>query len=235
MTVDDKIIEKIQKLLAHAEGTDVEAEAAAFIEKAQLLMMQYAVDQEMVKAYTAVGSDTLVTREIFVPKKTPMTNGKRDLLNACAINNRCQMWYREGTHKAFVAGYEADVEYTVLLYTHLLGEMEMEMIYAQAESDGNVRTFKANFIQAYASRIHARLRAMNEKIVKTDEGQSMSLVLVGRKEAVERYVKTVAPNLWSGQRGAMNSDALASSRGRQAADAANIAGARGQTHRIGGG
>ena len=48
---NDSMIEKIQKLLNHAEGTDNEAEQVAFIEKAQLLMQQYAIDQETVKAY----------------------------------------------------------------------------------------------------------------------------------------------------------------------------------------
>jgi len=240
MTVDDKIIDKIQKLLAHAEGTDNEAESAAFVEKAQLLMQQYAIEQEMVDAYEAVGTDTLVTRDVFIPKKNPLTNGKRDLLNACAVNNRCRMWYTEGTHKACVAGYESDVTYVILLYTHLLNEMEMELVFAQGESGvsgGGIRTFKANFIQSYASRIYSGLAGMNERIKpdeSTDEGKGQALVLVGRKEAVEKYVETVVPNLKSGAARNMNYDGFARSAGTAAANAANIAGARGRTERIGG-
>ncbi len=239
MTVDEKIIDKIQKLLAHAESTDNEAESATFVEKAQLLMQQYAIEQAMVDAYEAKGTDTLVTREVFVQKKNPLTNGKRDLLNACATHNRCKMWYRENTHKAYVAGYESDVTYVILLYTHLLNEMEMELVFAQGESGvsgGAIRTFKANFIQSYASRIYSRLAGMNERIKpdeSTEEGKGMALVLVGRSEAVERYVEIEVPNLKTGQRSNMNHDGFARSAGTAAANAANIAGARGETRRIG--
>lgn len=241
MTVDDKIIEKIQKLLAHAEGTTNEAESGAFIEKAQALMQEHAIEQAMLDAYEAQGADVLVTREVFITKNTPTTGGKRDLLTVCAINNRCRTWYTSGTHKMSVAGYESDVAYAILLYTHLLNQMEMEIVIAQgmsgARGTGEVRTFKANFITAYAGRINARLAKMNEKIkpdADTDEGHSMALVLLDRAAEVDEYVEREVPNLTKGQARKMQQDMFARSAGRAAGEAANIAGARGETRRING-
>lgn len=241
MTVDSKIIEKIQKLLAHAEGTDNEAEAEAFIEKAQRLMQQHAIEQAMVEAFEATTIEQIVTLDILLPKKTPLTEAKRDLLNACATHNRCKMWFTVGGSRgsrASIAGYEGDAEYARLLYVHLLGQMELELAYAQADAGvrgGEIRTFKANFAQSYASRIWQRLSAMNEKIqpdVTTEEGKSQALMLVGRKAEVEKYVDIKVPGLTTHRRGASNYDAAARGAGRTAADAANIAGARGTTRRI---
>jgi hypothetical protein len=237
MTVDEKIIEKIQKLLNHADGTENEAEQIAFIEKAQLLMQQYAIDQETVKAYDAKGADVITTITIPIQSSTPLTNGKRDLLNACAQNNRCRMYYVAARHSGSVVGYEADARYVVMLYTHLLGQMEWEMVMAQAELDGyeSVRTFKANFVQSFASKIGQRLRKMNENIApdqSTEEGASMALVLVGRSEAVEKYVDDNL-NLKSGQRSRLNYSAHGRSSGSAAGERADIAGARGTTQRIG--
>ena len=234
---NDSMIEKIQKLLNHAEGTDNEAEQVAFIEKAQLLMQQYAIDQETVKAYGAVGTDTIQTITIPIPSKTPLTNGKRDLLNACAKNNRCSMYYSAGRHSGSVVGYEADARYAVMLYTHLLGQMDWEMTMAQAELDGyeSVRTFKANFSQAFASKINQRLAKMNENIApdqSTEEGASMALVLVNRKDAVEKWVDTNL-NLQTGARSRINYSSHGQASGRAAGERADIAGARGQTQRIG--
>lgn len=234
---NDSMIEKIQKLLNHAEGTDNEAEQVAFIEKAQLLMQQHAIDQETVKAYGAVGTDTIITIKIPVPSKTPLTNGKRDLLNACAKNNRCRMYYEAHNHSGSVVGYEADARYVVMLYTHLLGQMDWEMTMAQADLDGyeSVRTFKANFSQAFASKISQRLRKMNENIApdtSTEEGASMALVLVGRSEAVDIWVDDNL-NLKSGAARRLNYSAHGRASGSAAGERADIAGARGTTKRIG--
>ncbi len=43
---DDRLVDRVGKLLAQAEGTDNEHEAAAFVERAQQLATAYAVDLE---------------------------------------------------------------------------------------------------------------------------------------------------------------------------------------------
>lgn len=237
MTVDEKIIEKIQKLLNHADGTDNEREQLAFIEKAQLLMQQYAIDQETVKAYGAHGPDTIITMTIPIPSKTPLTNGKRDLLYQCAENNRCRMYYNARKSSGNVVGYESDVRYSIMLYTHMLGQAEWEMVLAQADLDGeeSVRTFQANFIQTFAGIIGARLREMNVNIApdeSTEEGASMALVLVGREEKVDEFVEETL-NLKAPQPRRVRYSEHGQAAGREAGNKADIAGARGTTERIG--
>ena len=45
----DRLVDRIGKLLAQAEGTDNEHEAAAFVERAQALATAYAVDLELAR------------------------------------------------------------------------------------------------------------------------------------------------------------------------------------------
>jgi hypothetical protein len=48
--MSDRLVDRVGKLLAQAEGTDNEHEAAAFVERAQQLATEHAVDLELARA-----------------------------------------------------------------------------------------------------------------------------------------------------------------------------------------
>jgi hypothetical protein len=81
----DRLVDRIGKLLAQAEGTDNEHEAAAFVERAQQLATEHAVDLELARARQRDrqhrgGSEPLVQERLEVGQRGRRGNRHRVLL-----------------------------------------------------------------------------------------------------------------------------------------------------------
>lgn len=123
----DRILAKIRKLLAMAEGTDNEHEAATFREHAEKLMREYRVAEEHLIAANPDSIKPVVTEvQLFVYGQTPF---RQQYINMMAwigqhTGIRTRFLYvtpKGGTRTvcmAYLVGYEADTRYAEMLYTN---------------------------------------------------------------------------------------------------------------------
>ncbi len=107
---DERILSRVRMLLAKAESTTFEAEAATFTAGAQALMARHSIDAALLarQAGDRPGPDGPQGRRIGIDN--PYEGPKAVLLQVVASANRCRMvWSRElgfGT----VVGFEADLD-----------------------------------------------------------------------------------------------------------------------------
>lgn len=163
----------VRKLLAQAEGTSNELEAATFLAKAQSMMTQYGIDEALARAAGTAGVDTLERRVVDIPGRTQLIKAKRALLSVCGKYNSCVALILGDKNKTMVLqGYGNDHERTVLLFNSLLLQMERG-IRLQGRTD---ITYRNNFAWAYVQRIDQRLQqAQAEAAALRGTGSALAL------------------------------------------------------------
>ena len=125
----DRLIDKVGKLLAQAEGTDNEHEAAAFVERAQQLATEHAVDLERARARQRDGhrhsaEDPLVQERVHVGQTGRRGNRHRVLLYV-AIAGVNDVRVNIATNSTFVLGFghRADLDVVERLWISLVLQM----------------------------------------------------------------------------------------------------------------
>lgn len=154
---DDKLA-TVRKLLAQAEGTKYEHEAAAFIAKAQAMMTQYGIDEAIARvAHTEPEPDEIEREIVDIPGRTTLIKAKRGLLVAVAENNSCMVLIHTlaGKKSESITGYRNDRERVKILFSSLLLQMERAM--RQDPGFRNDITYRNNFAWGYVARISQRL------------------------------------------------------------------------------
>ena len=153
---EDKL-DKVRKLLAMAERTSNEHEAASFLAKAQALMTQYGIDEAMARVSAPTVNDVIEREMIDIPGRTTLIKAKRALLAVIAENNNCMVLiHTSGRVKTeSITGYAGDRERVKILFSSLLLQMERAM--RQDPGFQNSITYRNNFAWGYVSRIKVRL------------------------------------------------------------------------------
>jgi hypothetical protein len=122
----DRILAKIRALLAKADGTDNEHEAAAFREHAEKLMREYRVAEEHLIAANPDSVKPVVTEaDLFMYGATPFGQQYINMMHAVARHTGIRDHYIYLARKAdgrtvlraFLVGYEADTRYADALFT----------------------------------------------------------------------------------------------------------------------
>lgn len=215
------VLDRVRKLLAKAESTDFEDEAATFTAKAQELMTRYAIDEALLHSHDPGD----VPRMARIPIDAPYADAKSMLLGVVAGANRCRAVYLTGLHMSTVLGYADDLAVVELLFTSLLVQAQKSLTEAgRGQPGGRARSasFRASFLLAYASRIGERLAGVNSATLHEDRGMSALPVLRAREHAVEDLLNDrYGGSLTSGSvRGGY--DYLGQVHGRRAADEAKL-------------
>lgn len=200
MTEDD-IVRKISGLLAKAEGTDNEHEAAAFFEKAQELMVKHAIEEARVRA-DKIARDG---RKVEVPLKVDFmyaTNdahakGKLALVTAVGKAHHVKVvaytsststsaWFakKNGVQAnkyaqwCILIGYEQDITNLKTLYASLLIQWT-RFVRQDAQAAGYTKEdefgFRTGHLVGFASRIRSRLLELNERIVTAANANALML------------------------------------------------------------
>ena len=197
--VDDRVLERVRKLLARAEHPATPpAEAEACSEKAAALMSRYVIDQAMLDASTPDASAPIVQRIVL---EAPYTIAKAVLLDRVAKSFRVCVAIgadHGAGRRCTMVGFEADVAMTELLFTSLLLQASAAMIAASA-GHPRVKAFRRSFLMGYADMIGRRLsevRRASEEQAST-ETPGTSLVLVDRAAKVEKAFADEFPHLRS--------------------------------------
>lgn len=225
----EALYNKIRGLLRKAEGTDNEHEAEAFYNKAQQLIMRYAVDQEAMWAADPQKRSKIETLDITIVDRATGTNEKRMILHACAKANRCRMWYSPGKDRATIAGYSSDLLFVEMLYSSVITQMNFKMAIGTAiNSEIHHKTFRNSFQIGFANRIWDRFNEMTRKNIVDAENESpgTELVLADRGAKVDAWV---AENIKLGSArssGKRNVHGDAYSQGKSAANETDITGGK---------
>ena len=190
-------------MLAKAESTTSEAEAAAFTAAAQERMAKYSIDMAMVQANDPGGGGPARPLGRRIGIDNPYESPKAMLLDAVAVANRCSAVWSRDLGFGTVIGFEVDVIATETLFTSLLLQamtaMERSDTAARNPRQARSRAFRHSFLVAYASRIRERLTlitaAQTQAASSESEGGRLLPVLASRKQEVDDMVTDLFPAL----------------------------------------
>lgn len=190
-----EIIRKIGLLLKKAEGTDNEHEANAFYEKANDLMVRYAIEEQRVRLAQEAEHGRHMEEPIVVDfmfaSYAHHANAKETLLDVVARSqnvrslpypNRKDSNHRRegnnGLHESQwtrLIGYATDIEFTKILYVSLLIQSTRFAAedWNREFGKGAKKTFSglgkftwtSNHMEGFADRIGARFRELKEDIL----------------------------------------------------------------------
>ena len=236
--MSDDIIAKIQKLLAKAESTNHEAEADAFFAKAQELMMNHAISEEVLKAAGKKMQDEMVEVSVTIKEGQPATKSRQWFLRRVAEAMNCRTLIFGRTNTTHVFGYKSEAEFVQLLYMSVelqsraavlreLKAAKREHAERHPYSKFRPGVWRRTFIEAYLSRVGDRITA---RYVQADatHGTGTSIVLRDRGKTAEEWMtsKYSVTNAKARRRN-LAYDWDAHDRGAAAGATADISGGRG--------
>lgn len=198
--VPDGLLAKVRALLAKAESTSFDEEAAAFMAKAQELMTRHRIDRAMLADRDDAPAGGPGGRRILIDD--PYAQAKFFLLDAVAQANTVRAVWSKGLDFATVMGFATDLDVVEELFTSLLVQATSAMAREGSKTDAlgrsRTRRFRKAFLLAYASRIGQRLEEAAEATVheaEHDYGTALLPVLAARDEQVAQLTDEVFPEL----------------------------------------
>jgi hypothetical protein len=213
----DRLVDRVGKLLAQAEGTDNEHEAAAFVERAQQLATEHAVDLELARARQRDrqhrgGGEPLVQERLAVGERGRRGNRHRVLLYVVVAAANDVMVNVSGDSSYVLGfGHRSDLEVVERLWTSLAVQMAAA---AQRRMDqGEHRTagisglsWRLSFYDGFVETVGERLqRAREAAIAQARPAEptgepSAALVLREKGERVKSFYDTAsdARGSWRG-------------------------------------
>ena len=222
--VDDPVLVKVRALLAQAESTTFDAEAAAFTAKAQELMARHAIDAAVLWASSERDERPTTIR---LPIDDPYADIKALLLHYVAVRSRCRAVRHVHYGLVSVVGFASDVAAAELLFTSLLVQsqvaLQAEGAKAAPGARARSRSFRSSFLLSYTRRIDQRLAEINAAVEggAVDDRGSLLPVLAARDDAVDDAVAEMfgelRPDVVRG-----GSDVAGWVRGKLAADLAQL-------------
>lgn len=229
-----KMLERVEALLAKAESSEFPAEKEAFVDKAQSIMTEYAIDEAMLrKASDAV--DMEIDHIEIDLSKIKYSLAVSMLVGAVADANHCfvvvtRKGYNprtgkseRGLSKATVFGTPASLDCVGMLVMSLHKQMEIALRDTPVPEYEHGKTFRNNFVIAFAQRIKERLRNSVEETLRNDTRAGVALVLVNQKDRSTDAAKEHFPSMGGGVGPSGRKSAAGQSAGREAGSNASLA------------
>lgn len=200
MADQDKMLDKIRKLLAKAEDPAVTPEEAdSYNELAAGLIARYGIDQALL---AESGQVTDVITSVRIRVHNPYSRDKAGLLNAIAQALRCRVILHscgKTVETVTVFGYRCDLDRVELLFTSLLVQAATGL--ARVRPDGwrreSVAAYRRTWLAGFGTAVYRRLTAAEQRATtqadQTPSGTvstSTALVLVDRKARVDTAFST---------------------------------------------
>lgn len=192
----EKIIDKIRKLLALAEedsnATQAEAENAAA--KVQILLQKYNLERSQIGESK---KHNLIMETLVLPSSRLWA---KHLLDVVAKMNFCKAIWYIGTTKGILIGEEANIQAVTALYEYIAGALRKMATTAYAEhtrlnpySYLAPNSFRTNFYLGAINMIHYRLYQQQKEFMES-ASDSRALVVVNDEQlkafASEKFPKT---------------------------------------------
>jgi hypothetical protein len=217
---NEKIVSRVQALLAKAESTTFAEEADALVAKAQELMARYAIDDAVAQQRRGTGARPEL-RKITI--ESPYVSAKASLLAAIGRANGVKVVYNRAG-EATVIGFAADLDILEVLFSSLLIQATSAMLRVPRYEIGQqVRAFRHAFILAFAHRIGQRLAEARSAAVEEAtavNGGSLVPLFDARRSAVDAVVKEAFPSLSTARHSISHAGGYGA--GRAAADRADL-------------
>lgn len=186
---DEKMVERIAKLLAKAEGTDNEAEANTFMAAAQRLMTKHAIAESMIRAAGRRQANEIITKVIEVRRTWWRTD--LNLVGVIAIANDCQYYgtapLRRGPGWITVVGYPEDISNVEMVFASL----QIQLVRALRGSPSD-QSWRRSFRYGFSQRVGERLAESRAHVVHEEAKKDPSLLPVLMDKAAQ--VKNALPN-----------------------------------------
>lgn len=187
------LIEKIKALIAKAESSPFPAEADAFMEKAQGLINQYAIDESNLDDFESgeVGHE-------FLDLKGPYSSERSMIWDAVAKPNRCriltQRIYRSSKVSSLIlVGRQQDREIVKLMAFSLEGQALSRLRSLPDDSVASPVVQRRSFLRGFAMEISRRMKAqqrLKESLDRSPVVQDKSCRALERVEVnVDRYLQ----------------------------------------------
>ncbi len=216
MSEGDKMLERVRRLLAKAEGASTEAERDAYNGKAAELIARYGIEAALLDADQG---ERQVPGDRVVVLDAPYARDKGSLLAAIAVPLRVQVVMRSrplgraGTQLSMhLFGMTADLERVDVLYTSLLVQAAHGLAVARPDDpDESVAAYRRSWMHGFATVVQRRLYAAEAAVAaEADERRarprpgdssggerqvSASIVLADRDQLVRQAVESAYPRL----------------------------------------
>jgi hypothetical protein len=206
---DERLLDKIGKLLAQAEGTDNEHEAEAFVSRAQELATSYAVDLELARARQQARRLKAV-EEAFEQRRLVIGDrgkrGNRQLVFLyLAVAQANDVMVNVATDSTFVLGfgYPADLDVVEQLWASLATQMASAASRRlRAGEHGRVAaiSWRLSFYEGYVHAVQTRLTQARERAREAEA--TGALVLRDKADRVRAFhdQESQARGTWRGGR-----------------------------------
>jgi Protein of unknown function (DUF2786) len=200
LEASDRLLDRVRKLLAKAEGEGVTPEEAqALTAKAAELMAKYGIDRALLAAQRPE-TDQPASRLVDI--YNPWARVQAHLLCGLASALRCQcilLPSGEG-QRVHIFGYASDIERADMLYTSVLVQMWHGLIATDVPARAaSVRAWRRSWLLGFAAAVTARVKAAEERAERTASAAAdgpqanAALVLADRSVVIRRNVATAYP------------------------------------------
>ena len=193
---DDKLLTRVQALLAKAEATEFDDEAEALTAKAQELISRHSLDRLLAQAATGRSGAKPGVRRLWLD--APYVFAKGMLVHVVADANRCRSVISEALGCCTLVGAAGDLDAVEVLVPSLLLQAHVAMTRCGRRTDGTgtsrTRSFRQSFLLAYAQRIGERLQSADERVVASSGGGAALVpVLTRHREQVDATCEALFP------------------------------------------
>jgi hypothetical protein len=208
MSGDDRMLERVRRLLSKAEGAATESERDAYNAKAAELIARYGIEEALLSAKE---STSPLPADRVVDLDAPYARDKASLLSAVAgpLGVRgvlCSARSAGGTRLSMhLFGMSSDLNRADVLYTSLLVQAAHGLAVARpADAYESVAAYRRSWMLGFAYTIQQRIvaaeRAAGERAESArrhvaSDGPSVSLVLADRAAIVDGAVAAAYPRL----------------------------------------
>jgi hypothetical protein len=212
MSGDDRMLERVRRLLSKAEGAATESERDAYNAKAAELIARYGIEEALLSAKE---STSPLPADRVVDLDAPYARDKASLLSAVAgpLGVRgvlCSARSAGGTRLSMhLFGMSSDLDRADVLYTSLLVQAAHGLAVARpADAYESVAAYRRSWMLGFAYTIQQRLVAAERAAAERAEsarhhgsaqgasdGPSVSLVLADRAAIVDGAVAAAYPRL----------------------------------------
>lgn len=200
MSTDSKIMDRVRALLDQAEHPNTPiAEAEAFSEKAEALILKYSIDQAMLAA-RGITTDLVGSRTVDLGN--PYADIKATLLSIVAKHNQARAIYLDGRGTSVVYGYEGDLDRVEMLFASLLVQAMREAMKQKPPArynpytgapmrTGSTAAYRRSWLLGFVDAVDTRLAARKQDAVRETDatpGRGAELVLADRRADVDAKV-----------------------------------------------
>lgn len=195
---DEKLLARVQALLAKAEATEYDEEAEALSAKAQELVSRHSLGRLLEQAAIGRPGDRPEVRRLWLD--APYVFPKARLVHVVAEANRCRSVTTEKLGFCTLVGAAGDLSAVEVLVPSLLVQAHVAMARCGRQTDrsgtSRTRSFRQSFLLAYAGRIGERLRSADEQVAASSgRGDELVPVLARHREQVEAACSELFPEI----------------------------------------